>query len=293
MSLDRIQLLRNVGQFDSVNDGAHLALTRLTLIYAENGRGKTTLSAILRSASSGNAQLVEERRRLGAQHPPHVVLAPRAGPPLVFQNGAWSATLPGIVVFDDHFVAQNVCAGVEIGASHRQNLHELILEVIVLSHSKPFLCNLWEGASTVDRSAIRLVRAAAGSTFAAWDVRQDCITEHDRRHELVTGYLQAANPAIERQVAAALRPILEAFARVAYPTTFQPGGLLGPFIGICEQRVNTPMQILEPADIAELRALLDYANLFHHDSNPAWAAQAINDHALVNFAQRTLAFARR
>lgn len=764
MSLDRIQLLRNVGQFDSVNEGAQLPLTRLALIYAENGRGKTTLASILRSASTGNAQLVTERHRLGAQHPPHIVLSPRAGPPLVFQNGAWSITLASIAVFDDHFVAQNVCAGVEIGTSHRQNLHELILgaqgvalnatlqthvgrieehnrtlralsdaipaeargamavdaycaltadadingaiqdaernlaaaqsadavrqavtfsafnlpdfdtqavsallartlpdleaaaaagvlahlaklgrggatwvgdgiqcvpevsagldheicpfcaqdlagspllrhyqayfseaydglkrdvtqkiqalddihgglaaltfersvrdaeqrrtfwgaflqapeitfdtaeltrswaaardavaevlaakqaaplegivlpeaalaaiaayeaakveitacsnslldcnaqivlvkeraaaanvaallsdltrlrstqarhsaavaphceayltekaaktqteglrerardalnnfrgnifpayqgvinqyldrfnagfrldqvdsvntrggsactytvlinnaavpqtadegpafrntlsagdrnalalafffasleqdpqlaqkivviddpmtsldehrslttvqelrrllprvaQVIVLSHSKPFLCNLWEGASAVERSAIRLVRAAAGSTFAPWDVRQDCITEHDRRHELVTRYLQAADPAIERQVAAALRPILEAFARVAYPAAFPPGGLLGPFIGICEQRVNMPAQILGQADIAELRSLLDYANLFHHDSNPAWATQVINDQALVNFARRTLAFAKR
>lgn len=764
MSLDRIQLLRNVGQFDSVGEGAQFPLTRLTLIYAENGRGKTTLSSILRSVGTGNAQLVAERHRLGAQHPPHLVLTPQAGPPLVFQNGAWSSTLPTIAVFDDHFVAQNVCAGIEIGTTHRQNLHELILgaqgvalntalrahvarieehnrtlralgdaipmeargamtvdafcalaqrgdvdvaileaernlaaarsadevrhaapfvafglpsfdiqtinallgrtlpdlevaaangvqahlvklgrtgatwvsdgmqsiagvsagldheicpfcaqdlnsspllrhyrayfseayeglkrdvaqqiqalnhshgtpaaltfersvreaeqrrnfwgdfvqvpeinidtaaltrawgeardavaealaakqaapledgmlseaamaaianyeavkvninacsgalqacnaqialvkervasanvpaltadltrlrstlarysaavaphcaaylaergaktqtedlrdqarvaldnyrqnifpayqgvindylgrfnagfrldqvdsvntrggsacsysvlinntavpqtadagpsfrntlsagdrnalalafffasleqdqqlaqkivviddpmtsldehrslttvqevrrllprvaQVIVLSHSKPFLCNLWEGASTADRSAIRLIRAAAGSTFAAWDVRQDCITEHDRRHELVTGYLRAADPAVERQVAAALRPILEAFARVAYPITFPPGGLLGPFIGICEQRVNTPGQILNQADIAELRALLDYANLFHHDSNPAWATQIINDQGLVNFAQRTLAFARR
>jgi wobble nucleotide-excising tRNase len=764
MSLDRIQLLRNVGQFDSVHEGAQFPLTRLALIYAENGRGKTTLASILRSAGTGNAQLVTERHRLGAQHPPHLVLTSRAGPPLVFQNGAWSTTLPDIAVFDDHFVAQNICAGIEISSSHRQNLHELILgaqgvalnaalqghvarieehnrtlralgdaipavsrgamavdafcalppqadidvaiqdaernlaaarsadavrqaatfvafslpgfdiqainellartlpdleaeaansvqahlvklgragatwvsdgmqsivgasasldqeicpfcaqdlanspllrhyrayfsaaydglkgdvaqqiqalnnthgapaalafersvreaeqrrnfwdpfvqvpeitvdaaaltrtwgeardavaevlaakqaaplegsmlseaamvaianyeaakvdiiacseallacnarvalvkeraasanlaaltadlarlrstrerysagvaphcaayetekaaktqteglrdqarialdnyrrnifpayqgvindylgrfnagfrldqvdsvntrggsacsysvlinntavpqtadagpsfrntlsagdrnalalafffasleqdqqlpqkivviddpmtsldehrslttvqemrrllprvaQVIVLSHSKPFLCNLWEGASTAVRSAIRLVRAAAGSTFAAWDVRQDCITEHDRRHELVIGYLQVADPAVERQVAAALRLILEAFARVAYPTTFQPGGLLGPFIGICEQRVATAGQILSQADIVELRALLDYANLFHHDSNPAWATQIINDQALVNFAQRTLAFARR
>ena len=764
MSLDRIQLLRNVGQFDSVNEGAQLPLTRLSLIYAENGRGKTTLASVLRSAGTGNAQFVTERHRLGAQHPPHLVLAPHAGPPLIFQNGAWSTTLPSIGIFDDHFVAQNVCAGVEIGTSHRQNLHELILgaqgvalnatvqalvahieehnrtlralseaipaeargamtvdafcalpagadvegaiqdaehnlaaaqsadtvrqaatfmpfslpafdiqainsllarmlpdleaaaaasvqahlvklgregatwvgdgmqsiagasagldhetcpfcgqdlagspllrhyqayfsaaydglkrdvaqqiqainnihggvaaltfersvresekrrafwgaflqvpeitvdtaaltsawtqareavaealaakqaaplegsvlppkalaaiaayeatkvditacsdslmacnaqialvkeraatanvaaltsdltrlrstrvrhsaavaphcaaylaekeaktqteglrdqargaldnyrqhifpayqnaingylgrfnagfrldrvdsvntrggsacsysvlinnaavpqtadagpsfrntlsagdrnalalafffasleqdpqlaqkivviddpmtsldehrslttvqemrrllprvaQMIVLSHSKPFLCNLWEGADTANRAAIRLVRAAVGSTFAVWDVRQDCITEHDRRHELVTRYLQAADPTVERQVAAALRPILEAFARVAYPATFQPGGLLGPFIGTCEQRVNTPAQVLGRDDIAELRALLDYANLFHHDSNPAWATQIINDQALVNFAQRTLAFARR
>jgi len=764
MSLDRIQLLRNVGQFDSVNEGAQLPLSRLALIYAENGRGKTTLASILRSVGTGNAELMTDRQRLGAQHPPHVVLAPRAGPPLVFQNGAWSTTVPGVAVFDDHFIAQNVCSGVEVGATHRHNLHELILgaqgvalnttlqarvtrieehnrdlralsnaipveargtmavdafcalvaradiddaireaernlaaaqsvdavqqastftafrlptfdieainailsrtlpdleaaaaarvqahlaklgregttwidegmqsvaavsagleheicpfctqdlagssllhhyqayfsaaydnlkrdvarqiqtlndnnggpavlnfertvheaerrrtfwgdflevpeitintsvltaawaeardavaealaakklsplensmlpesalaaiaayeaakveitscsdsllacnnhialvkeraaaanvqtlsadlgrlkstrarhsatvaphcsayleekeakarteelrdqardelndyrqnifpayqgaindylgrfnagfrldqvesvntrggsacsysvlinnamvpqtagtgpsfrntlsagdrnalalafffasldqdpqlaqkivviddpmtsldehrslttvqeirrllprvaQIIVLSHSKPFLCNLWEGASTADRSSIRLARTAAGSTLASWDVRQDCITEHDRRHELVSGYLQAADPTLERQVAAALRPILEAFVRVAYPAAFQPGGLLGPFIGVCEQRVNTPAQILGQADITELRALLDYANLFHHDSNPAWATQTINDLALVNFAERTLKFARR
>lgn len=90
MSLERIQLLRNVGQFDSVHEGAQLPLNRLALIYAENGRGKTTLATILRSVGTGNAQLITERRRLGAQHPPHLVLAQRVGPPLVFQNGGWS-----------------------------------------------------------------------------------------------------------------------------------------------------------------------------------------------------------
>ncbi|WP_027666107.1 hypothetical protein [Rhizobium leguminosarum] len=45
----------------------------------------------------------------------------------MFQNGAWSATLPQIAVFDDAFVAQNVCSGIEIETAHRQNLHELIL----------------------------------------------------------------------------------------------------------------------------------------------------------------------
>ncbi|RYG88659.1 MAG: hypothetical protein EON59_03745 [Alphaproteobacteria bacterium] len=168
-----------------------------------------------------------------------------------------------------------------------------VAQVIVLSHSKPFLCALWEGADAADRTAMRVSRDGAGSTLAPWDVRQDCITEHDKRHEMVSRYLQAANPAEERAVAIALRFILEAFARVAYPAAFPPGGLIGPFIGICEQRVNTPAQILSQADIDELRNLLAYANLFHHDSNPAWATQAINDQALTQFACRTLAFARR
>jgi wobble nucleotide-excising tRNase len=100
---------------------------KLTVIYAENGRGKTTLAAILRSLSNGDAALISERHRLGAAHPPHVVLQVGVTPqPVVFQNGAWSATDPRIAVFDDLFVAQNVCSGIEIETEHRQNLHELI-----------------------------------------------------------------------------------------------------------------------------------------------------------------------
>ncbi|WP_334147148.1 AAA family ATPase [Hyphomicrobium sp.] len=166
-------------------------------------------------------------------------------------------------------------------------------QVIVLSHSKPFLCQLWEGADSAGRQAILIRRDGTGSTLAAWDVNQDCITEHDRRHALVADYLQAADPATERRVAAALRHILEAFMRVAYPGSFPPGTLLGPFLGICQQRVGQPNQILDQADIDELRAVLAYANRFHHDTNAAYETAAINDQELIHFGGRVLAFAKR
>jgi wobble nucleotide-excising tRNase len=126
MTLERISLLRNIGQLDSVNAGAQLPLTTFSLIYAENGRGKTTIAAILRSLNTGEPGLINERKRLGAQHPPHIVLTVN-GTPAVFQNGAWSTSLPRVAVFDDAFVAANVCSGIEIETAHRQNLHELIL----------------------------------------------------------------------------------------------------------------------------------------------------------------------
>ena len=140
---------------------------------------------------------------------------------------------------------------------------------------------------------MRINRAAVGSEIALWDVRSDSISEHDKRHDLVRAYLRVADPAREREVAQALRPILESFMRVAYPEYFPPGTLLGPFIGICEQRVGRPNEILSAADIAELRSLLNYANRFHHDTNPAWQTAAINDAELSDFAQRTLIFASR
>ena len=125
--VERIQLLRNIGQFDSVDAGAQIPLTKLTLVYAENGRGKTTLAAVLRSLASGDPILISERHRLAAGYPPHVVISIDGVAPIVFQNGGWSARVPSIAVFDDRFVAENICSGIDIETQHRQRLHELLL----------------------------------------------------------------------------------------------------------------------------------------------------------------------
>jgi len=124
--IERFQLLRNIGLFDNVSPPQETTLTPFTLIYGENGRGKTTLATILRSLATDAPGLVTDRHRLGAQHPPHVVIA-HAGGQSVLQDGAWSPPLPQIAIFDDAFVAANVCSGLEIQSEHRRNLHELIL----------------------------------------------------------------------------------------------------------------------------------------------------------------------
>jgi len=117
------------------------------------------------------------------------------------------------------------------------------------------------------------------------------VFEHDKRHELVCSYLNAANRAVEREVA--LRPIMEAFARVAFPQYFPPGSMLGGFHQRCEQRTDTADEILTAVETTKLRAVLDYANRFHHDSNPAWETETINDAELADFAERTLGFASK
>jgi wobble nucleotide-excising tRNase len=128
VSLHHFSLIRNVGQFDSVNAGAQLPLLRLALVYGENGRGKTTLSAILRSLRDGGSTPIEQRRRLGATHAPHVVVdCDGSNSPAVFQASSWTRIVPDIVVFDDKFVDDNVFSGLSIDADHRQHLNEIIL----------------------------------------------------------------------------------------------------------------------------------------------------------------------
>lgn len=123
----RLALISNIGNFDQVASGAQLALSKFTVVYAENGRGKTTISAILRSLSTGDPAHIMERRRLGSQNPPHAVVAFANGTSHTFQNGSWSQTANVLTIFDDAFVAANVCSGLEVASDHRRNMHELIL----------------------------------------------------------------------------------------------------------------------------------------------------------------------
>ncbi len=124
--INKLNLIRSIGQFDSVNSA--IDLRKFTLVYAENARGKTTLAAVMRSLSTGEALPINERRRLGATHAPEAVIeCAGSASPACFKDGAWSRTYPDILVFDDFFVDRNVYSGMEVEAEHRQNLHELIL----------------------------------------------------------------------------------------------------------------------------------------------------------------------
>lgn len=165
-------------------------------------------------------------------------------------------------------------------------------QVIALSHTKPFLCRIWEGADPSIRAALQVARDGQGSTIRQWDVDQDSITEHDRRHSMLRAYLDGGMPN-EREVARSIRPLLEAFLRVAFPEYFPPGTLLGPFRHRCEQQAGTQQEILNTQDTQELRDLVEYANKFHHDTNPAWETEAINDGELRGYVDRALRFAKR
>lgn len=128
----QIDLLRNIGRFRSVNPGKHHPLSKLSLLYADNAQGKTTLTAVLRSLASGDPLPIIERHRLGSQHPAHAVLSWQNEPTdkstkMIFENDAWNFNLTDLKVFNDNFIDENVYSGLDVDARHRQNLHELIL----------------------------------------------------------------------------------------------------------------------------------------------------------------------
>ncbi len=173
-----------------------------------------------------------------------------------------------------------------------RRLAERASQVIVLSHDKRFLCRVWNGADPTMRSALQVVRDGNGSTIRAWNVNEDSITEHDRRHARFRRFVDRGE-GDAREIARSIRPHLEAYLRVACPDHFPPGTLLGPFVGLCRQQVGRPDEILDESAAQELDELKEYANRFHHDTNPAWETEVVNDAELRTFVERTLAFTRR
>jgi len=172
-----------------------------------------------------------------------------------------------------------------------RRLFERACQVIVLSHNKPFLCKLWESTDSNVRSAVEVIRDGTGSSLRIWDVSQDSITEHDRRHLKLKEFFDNGTGE-RRDVAKSIRPHLEAYLRIACPERYAPGTLLGPFRNICRQYLGSSQEILDEESIQELDEIVEYANRFHHDTNPAWETERINDVELNGFVQRTLKFCR-
>jgi wobble nucleotide-excising tRNase len=122
----KLVCIKNVGRFRSYNAVGDVEFRRLTIVFGENGRGKTTLASILRSLQSGNSAYVAERQTLNVTDPPEVSVLLQSGP-VTFRNGAWSTACPGIEVFDERFVHENVYAGDRVEHEHKKNLYRVIV----------------------------------------------------------------------------------------------------------------------------------------------------------------------
>ncbi len=99
---------------------------KLTLLFAENGQGKTTLCAILRSLQSGRYEFISERKTLGAGDPCSAQIR-LDGNTISFSNDSWSAKYPNIAIFDSVFVHDNVYAGDYVEHDHKKNLYRVIV----------------------------------------------------------------------------------------------------------------------------------------------------------------------
>lgn len=124
--LRRIQSIKGIGLLHDANGGPH-AFDKVTLIYSENGRGKSTLASVFRSCATGDVSLIEKRKTLYGTNPPEVSFQFENGVQVEYTIGGWTTTKSNIHVFDADFVEKNVYSGSEVRADHRQGLLEFAL----------------------------------------------------------------------------------------------------------------------------------------------------------------------
>ena len=124
--LRKVITIKNVGRFARYCASGDVELRRYNLIFAENGRGKTTLCAIFRSLQLADGGHIIGRTTLGCTDPPEIAILLHDGV-AKFANGAWTTSVPDIAIFDASFVAENVHSGDIVDIDHRRSLYGVIV----------------------------------------------------------------------------------------------------------------------------------------------------------------------
>lgn len=124
--LTKVLGIEGVGLLRQATGGNKHAFGKTTFLYAENGRGKSTLASVLTSCATREPDLIEDRVTIDAQVQPAAKLL--FGSALAeYKNGKWTGFTPSILVYDGHFVNSNVHAGNEVTSSQRAKLLDFAL----------------------------------------------------------------------------------------------------------------------------------------------------------------------
>jgi wobble nucleotide-excising tRNase len=126
--LERFEKITKTGLFEDYTHASGCDFSEVTLVYGENGVGKSTLAAILDSLREHTAKEIIRRRSLPGDVAPTVIVR-LDGKDYTFNGKDWDAQPPydTLDVFYPGFVTRNVHAATAVEAEHRRNLCELVL----------------------------------------------------------------------------------------------------------------------------------------------------------------------
>lgn len=123
-AIKKIISIKNIGKFKNYNANGDVEFKKLTLIYGENGKGKTTLSEIFRSLKENSPNPINIKKTVTSSDNPSVSLLTSEGRTTF--NGSWTTPLPSIEIFDSIFVERNIHSGFLISSSQKQNLPNIV-----------------------------------------------------------------------------------------------------------------------------------------------------------------------
>ena len=124
--LHKIHIIENVGRFKKALPTQDVRFSKCTLLFGENGWGKSTIADILRSLSHGDPEIILGRKTLAGNADQKISLQFDTGR-ANFERGSWNGTQPRVAVFDSLFVSDNVYSGDIVSADHLRRQYGLVV----------------------------------------------------------------------------------------------------------------------------------------------------------------------
>jgi wobble nucleotide-excising tRNase len=214
--LERVICIDNVGVFKK--GVQHVSpLKKLTLIYADNARGKSTLSSVMLSCASQDAKELQGRKTFGATADQKVVM--RFTPPAAasfnaeFSAAGWSGEKPNLHVFNQTFVERNVYAQGDVLPEQRESLLNL-----ALGHAAIAERAVYEKQGALQKECATRVAAAEGALSGyRGELSLDQFIKLEPLHD-ATAQLEAVDKEISEARAASSIANRSSFRKVPLPS---------------------------------------------------------------------------
>ena len=127
--INKVERITSIGKYRAYQASGQVNFKKLTLIYGDNGGGKTTLTSIFRSLTNNDPEII--RSRISTNHTaPQAAQITQVGTPNIFHtfgSSGWTVPFSNIEIFDIHFVNDNVYSGFDFNDEHRKQLHQFVI----------------------------------------------------------------------------------------------------------------------------------------------------------------------
>jgi wobble nucleotide-excising tRNase len=122
----KVENIQEVGRFASLKHKApHFG--RLSLLFARNGYGKSTICSILRSATDNDPQLIAARRRLGSKSDSLIHTEWKSDGAVKFAAGKWNSCPGHVLIFDHDYVLKNLHVAESVTRGNKRSLLEVVV----------------------------------------------------------------------------------------------------------------------------------------------------------------------
>ncbi|SDX84328.1 AAA family ATPase [Roseicitreum antarcticum] len=126
--LEKIIDIQKVGRFEKLKVPSSLRFSKITLIFGENGWGKSTIADILRSFGRSQPEIIRGRETLATGGAQKVILLFMGSKKATFEGSTWAGGMPPpITVFDQTFINENVYSGEIVSHDHLKRQYGLVV----------------------------------------------------------------------------------------------------------------------------------------------------------------------